>query len=176
MGGAWERLIGATKRALKRVDFSAITQEEDLRRSLLRAERLVNSRPLTEYPVDEDTQPCLTPQMILDGSHSTESVAPAEDFHPELSFKDKEGVIQEFWMRYVNEYLPARQPRSKWTSKTELLKIGDAVYLCDVDYKEGWKRAIIDEVWRDAESGQVRQVVARTAEGKKYHRAAAKVA
>lgn len=169
MGGAWERLIGAAKRAMQRMDFSALTKEEELRRALLIAERIINSRPLTEYPVDEDTGVCLTPQDILEGSVPGDNVK-LEDFLPELAMKAKQQVIQQFWDRWVKEYLPSLHQRSKWQNKSEPLAVGSLVYLCDSDVRSGWVRGVVDEIWRDAESNQVRQVMVRTASGKRYRR------
>lgn len=54
MGGAWERLVGVTKRALDAVLFKRTPTEEGLRRALLIAERLTNARPLTDIPTDPE--------------------------------------------------------------------------------------------------------------------------
>lgn len=179
-GGAWERLIGMTKKAMQKTDFSDIKSEEELRRTLMRAERLVNTRPLTEYPVDEDTRECLTPQHILDGSVSTERPfkedLDLDNFDPKWSLAEKDAVIQHFWDRWTNEYLATLQERKKWTEKAEPLKLGALVYIADADYRNGWRRAVVEEIWRDWESDQVRQVQVRTADGKLFRRAAHHVA
>ena len=172
MGGAWERLIGAAKRAMKRVDFSSIREEEELRRTMMRAERIVNSRPLTEYPVDEDTRVCLTPQQILDGARQESVFTGLEkaSFDPEEALTEREGVIQSFWTAYVRECVPALNIRTKWYNKTTPLSIGSLVYFAENDYKDGWKRGVVEEIFRDPESGQVRRAVVRTANGKKFSR------
>lgn len=122
---------------------------------------------------------CLTPQMILDGSvqvPSTKEDSADLSFKPVGSLQEREAVIQSFWERWTKEYLPLLQPRTKWFTKREPLKVGDLLYLCESDHRKGWKRGIIEEVWRDGESGQVRQVIVRSSDGKKYHRGAIKVA
>lgn len=93
-----------------------------------------------------------------------------EEFSPVGARKAKDEVIQQFWTRWQKEYLPALNLRSKWTKKIEPLKIGSLVYLCDADNREGWIRGVVDELWRDPESEQVRQVMVRTASGKRYRR------
>lgn len=64
-GRAWEGLVGAAKKAMKRVDFTEITEEDELRAALAQAKLLVNTRPMTEYPPEKETRECLTPQHIL---------------------------------------------------------------------------------------------------------------
>lgn len=68
MGGAWERLVGAVKIALTAMELPKVPQEETLRRALLRAERLVKSRPLTDIATDAEEEEALTPNHFLVGS------------------------------------------------------------------------------------------------------------
>ena len=50
------------------------------------------------------------------------------------------------------------------------MNVGDVVYVCDSDYRHGWRLARITQVQVDQEADQVRQVVVRTADGSKYRR------
>ena len=70
MGGARERLVGAAKGALEGLELPRTLSVETLRRLLVSAEWLVNSRPRTEVPVDPEEEKCLTPNHLLLSSSS----------------------------------------------------------------------------------------------------------
>ena len=180
-GGAWERLIGVTKRTLQKMDFTKIRTEEELRRALIKAEYIVNTRPMTEYPVDEDTLECLTPQHILEGRRTRDVPTKVletdlDTFSASTAMAEREEIVQQFWDRWTREYLPSLQTRQKWFSKQECLKPGDVVYLCDTDVREGWRRGVVEKTYLDCESNQVRQLTVRAADGKIYRRGAARLA
>lgn len=170
-GGAWERMIGVTKKVLTRMGLEEEPTEERLRWLLSRAEYLINSRPLTN---DGST---MTPNDLLIGPASErkmdDKATPAniEDF-----LSDREKWVQAFWQWWTSAYLPTVSVRRKWLKKTENLAVGDVVFLCDDDYRYGWRKGRITEAQLDQESGQVRRVVVRTADGSLYKRHACKVA
>ncbi|XP_055623383.1 uncharacterized protein LOC129766811 [Toxorhynchites rutilus septentrionalis] len=68
MGGCWERLIRTVKSNLMVVCSSKRSSDEVLRNLLAEVENIVNSRPLTHVPIDEDSAPALTPNHFLLGS------------------------------------------------------------------------------------------------------------
>ena len=177
MGGAWERLVAATKKGLEGLQLAKTPSEEKLRHGLVLVERLLNARPLTEVPVNEEEEECLTPNHFLVGSSNGLKPAQVEQA-PDLEecFGRWNELVDSFWRRFIAEYLPTVSRRAKWQKKTEPLAEGDLVLLCDEDYRAGWMRAVITRVFRDEESVQVRQVNVRTADGKEVKRAAARVA
>ncbi|XP_058811204.1 uncharacterized protein LOC131676095 [Topomyia yanbarensis] len=61
MGGAWERLIRTVKQNLSKIASSRVTTVEVLENALAEVENIVNSRPLTNIPIDDDNSPVLTP-------------------------------------------------------------------------------------------------------------------
>ena len=178
MGGAWERLVGVVKSSLRNMDLSRTPTEETLRRALVQAERLVNSRPLTHIPVDPEEKESLTPNHFLLGSSSGLKADSGHTNDEDLNknLKDWEQIVSSFWMRFVKEYLPQISARSKWSTKVEPLKENDLVFICDQDHRSGWKRGRIVKVFTDKESGQVRDVVVSTGDGKTYRRGACAVA
>ena len=107
MGGAWERLVGVVKSALHHMDLGKTPSEETLRRALLQAERLVNSRPLTHIPVDPEEEEPLTPNHFLLGTSSGLKTA-ADEGVVDLkeSLAEWERIAASFWKRFVKEYLP----------------------------------------------------------------------
>ena len=69
-GGAWERLIGLTKRTLEGLAMERTPTPERLRWFLCRVELLINSRPLTDIPRTDEAGTALTPNELLLGSSS----------------------------------------------------------------------------------------------------------
>ncbi|XP_062541583.1 uncharacterized protein LOC134209602 [Armigeres subalbatus] len=67
-GGCWERLIQSVKRTMKDFDLPRLPSDEILRSILMEIEMILNSRPLTDIPLDTDTEPPLTPNHFLLGS------------------------------------------------------------------------------------------------------------
>ena len=177
MGGAWERLVGAVKSALSNMDLSRTPTEETLRRALLQAERLVNSRPLTQIPVDPEEEESLTPNHFLLGSSSgIKPEATRDDVLLPDNYKNWQAIVASFWQRFVREYLPSISMRAKWFKKVRPLQEGDLVFICDQDHRGGWKRGRITKVATDSESGQVRDVVVETGDGRSFRRGACSVA
>lgn len=177
MAGAWERLVGVTKRALEGLQLAKTPTEESLRHGLALAERMLNSRPLTEIPVDAEEEECLTPNhFLLGSSNGLKPEAKIEDWNPKDQMSRQNDVMKEFWERWTKEYLPTISARTKWLEKKEPVKVGDIVYLCDDDYRDGWRRGEVVKTFGDSESGQVRQVDVRTAEGKVFRRGVNRIA
>ena len=129
--------------------------EEQLRHGLVLVERLLNARPLTEIPADEEEE-CLTPNHFLVGSSNG---LKSEETESTCSLPEALGqwqeLLQRFWERFTKEYLPTISRRSKWQKETEPLSEGDLVLLGDDDCRVGWLRGIVSKVFVDNESGQV---------------------
>ena len=72
-----------------------------------------------------------------------------------------------FWKRWLREYLPSLQLRSKWTKKTPNLKANELVLVVDSSVPRGhWPLAVIESVKLSGD-GLVRSVDVRTATGVK---------
>lgn len=149
--------------------------DERLRWFLHRAELLINSRPLVRLPQDPAAE-TITPNDLLLGSSTGLKEESEAGVLPEDYTAARDEEIQRFWEQWTNAYLPTISARTKWTGKTINLKPGDVVFICDGEYRRGWRKGVIEEAYMDQESQQVRQVVVRTADGTKYRRGAAKVA
>lgn len=177
MGGAWERLVGAVKIALTAMELPKVPQEETLRRALLRAERLVNSRPLTDIAADAEEEEALTPNHFLVGSlMGLHGGGDPGNWDPKRGLAAWEEIVDKFWQRWTKEYLPTIAARSKWQMKTDPVAVGDLVYLCDEDSRVGWRRGKVTTIHWDKEAEQVRSVIVRTADGKEYRRGTRRIA
>ncbi|XP_043203367.1 uncharacterized protein LOC122371257 [Amphibalanus amphitrite] len=130
MGGAWERLVGSVKRALKVTIGSQCVSDEVLHTALLEVEAMVNGRPLTYVSPDgTDVEP-LTPNHLLLGC-SIVNISPGV-FQPcELSsrrrWRQSQVLADLFWKRWRREYVPTLTSRQKWLRKTRNLQEGDVV-------------------------------------------------
>lgn len=178
MGGAWERLVGVVKAALAAMEMARVPTEQTLRRCLCMAERLVNSRPLTEIPVDPDEEECLTPNHFIFGtSNGIKLDLELEEFDESTAVQEWDKIVNGFWKRWLSEYLPTISLRAKWSKRTKAVAVDDVVFMCDdEDHRRGWSRAKVTHIKLDPESEQVRSVIVQTADGKRYTRPACKIA
>ena len=177
-GGAWERLVRSCKKALYNVLGKQVLTEDKLRTILCIAEQLLNNRPLTDVSGDvADLQP-LTPNHFLIGQISVNwpnalfSGTPAS--YRKL-FRDQHSVLVSFWHRWMNEYLPSLQQRSKW-AKEELSepKVGDLVWITDKNvHPFNFPLGRIEEVYRSDDT-IVRSALVKTTLGS-YKRPAIKL-
>lgn len=176
-GGAWERLIGVTKKALQRMGLEEEPHEERLRWLLHKAEYLINSRPLVDLCSD-DGATVLTPNDILigRGEIGAELDRTIEESEGADFMAEQDERVQHFWQWWTANYLPTVAARSKWTQKTENLQVGDVVFLCDSDYRRGWRKGRVVTTFVDEEAQQVREVTVRTGDSTVYRRHVAKVA
>lgn len=177
-GGAWERLVGSIKRALSQMEMPTTVTDEQLQNFFIKAERLINTRPLTEIPVHH-AEPALTPNHFLLGSSTGRHDRSTKGDETTLTYEQLLGdqeeqsrLLRHFWDRWSKEYLPLIAARRKWRRWTEPLEVDDLVFICDED---GWMRGAIKETMVDPECNQVREVIVRTA-GRDYRRPATKVA
>jgi hypothetical protein len=180
MGGAWERLIRSVKVALSATLKERIPNVETLLTALAEAEYTVNSRPLTHVSMDPKDDEPLTPNHFLMGSSGVlPPLAHYSKEHENVCLKKQWRVAQQladqFWRRWLREYLPTLAQRPKWRSPTIPLKEGDLVLLVDPKLpRNTWPRGRITQA-RPAADGQVRMVRIQTATGN-YLRPAVKVA
>ncbi|UYV79865.1 hypothetical protein LAZ67_18000936 [Cordylochernes scorpioides] len=68
MGGSWERLVKSIKTAISVILRSRCPRDEELLTLMLEAEALVNSRPLTDVPLDPAAPESITPMHFLIGT------------------------------------------------------------------------------------------------------------
>ena len=74
-------------------------------------------------------------------------------------------LANEFWQRWVKEYLPMLQERQKWLKQRPNVKVGDLVIMKDGHIPRGqWPKALVEETLPDSD-GVVRQVLVRSTNG-----------
>ncbi|XP_062714134.1 uncharacterized protein LOC134290921 [Aedes albopictus] len=169
MGGCWERMVRSVKAAMGAIsEHPRHPSDEILETVVLEAEAIVNSRPLTYVPLDNEDQDALTPNhFLLYGSSGVVQprTSPMTDGATlRDSWKLAQYLADLFWKRWVREYLPTLTRRTKWFEPAKPMGPGDLVIIIDENKRNGWIRGRIVEVTRGRD-GQVRSAVVRTAEG-----------
>ncbi|XP_075150403.1 uncharacterized protein LOC142224509 [Haematobia irritans] len=159
MGGAWERMVRSIKTVLYKIMPSRAPNDETLRSMMAEVENIVNSRPLTYVPIDHECQEALTPNhFLLGSSNGMKPLSDCDDSAIVLrnSWLYSQQYANQFWRRWVAEYLPSLTCRAKWFEKTKPLAVGDLVVVIDPSNPRNvWPRGKVSEV-SVADDGQVR--------------------
>ncbi|XP_070136096.1 uncharacterized protein [Drosophila bipectinata] len=130
------------------------------------AEAIVNSRPLTYIPLEDENEESLTPNHFLLGSSTGRG--------PTI-WMESQQLADSFWRRWLQEYLPVITRRTKWCEKAKPLVEGHIVYVCDPGQpRSQWPKGRILKVNLSSD-GQVRSAAVRTQSGV-YTRPATKLA
>ena len=150
MGGAWEILVKIVKKALKTIVADRVFAEESLLTFLCEVESMVNSRPLTPVSEDSNDMEALTPNHFLINRRN-DNTSPGVFNDNELGMRRKwrsvQAATQMFWGRFIKEYLPSLNTRSKWYSKQKPIKLGDMVLIkCDSVPRGSWPLARVIEL------------------------------
>ncbi|XP_062716681.1 uncharacterized protein LOC134292038 [Aedes albopictus] len=178
MGGIWERLVRSAKEALKALHDGGKLTDEILLTVLCEAEDMVNSRPLTYVPQESADCEALTPNHFLRGLPSgvreeanlpTTSAEALRD-----SYKRSQQLADILWTRWLKEYIPTINHRTKWIAEQEPVVEGELVYIADGNNRRTWIRGKVEKVIRGAD-GRIRRALVRTSKGV-YRRPVAKLA
>ncbi|XP_065087100.1 uncharacterized protein LOC135708850 [Ochlerotatus camptorhynchus] len=176
MGGSWERLVRTVKDALRAFDDGKRLTDEILQTSIAEAEDLVNSRPLTY--VAEGSIDALSPNHFLKGVSPNEPLMVPPPPHSAEALRNayhrSQQLAEELWRRWIQEYVPMINRRSKWFSEAQPLKVGDVVYVVDGKNRKLWVRGIVEELIT-SKDGRIRQAWVRTNSGV-FRRATVKLA
>jgi transposase InsO family protein len=167
MGGAWERQIRTIRSVLFALCKEQSMDDESLVTLMCIAESIVNSRPLSTVSDDVNDPEPLTPNHIL--LLRAGSVAPMDNFTKNDAYRRRWRQVQYladvFWRRWINEYLPSLQMRSKWQSASKNLKSGDVVMVLDERSVRGqWPLGRVMEAYAGSD-GLVRSVRVKTRAG-----------
>lgn len=152
--------------------------DEVLRNLFTEVENIINSRPLTHVPVDDDSAPALTPNhFLLGSSNGVKPLCTIDDRGESLRQCWRLSQLQanRFWKRWITDYLPEITRRTKWFVDTKPIEINDVVVIVDPKLPRNcWPkgRVICTHPGRDS---QPRSATVRTATGM-YERPVAKLA
>ncbi|XP_043220281.1 uncharacterized protein LOC122380842 [Amphibalanus amphitrite] len=177
MGGAWERLISSVKRALRAVLSQLTVTDEALQTVLTEVEAVVNGRPLTHVSTEVDDLEAITPNHLLLGRRVTCLPPGVFDNGESASrriWRQTQALTDQFWTRWLKEYVPSLTCRRKWTRDMRNLAPGDLVLIAEDNVPRGqWPLGRVIEVMPGPD-GRVRSARLR-ARGGTVHRPATKI-
>ena len=116
-GGIWERLVQIFKSSLYKVIGSRTLTGEISCTVTCEIEANMNSRPLTNVPSDINDPLPLTPNHFLLGRSSVNlppGVFIGDEKNISKAWRTSQQIAAHFWNRFLREYLPCQQIRSKW--------------------------------------------------------------
>lgn len=138
MGGAWERLIGVTRRILDAILLESKVKfltHDVLVTFMAEVSSIVNHRPITPVSTDKDNPFVLSPAILLTQKHPSDNMEIVEEFDEKdllrSEWKRVMVLSDRFWARWRREYLSTLQCRRKWTSHEPNVKEGDVILLKD---------------------------------------------
>ena len=166
MGGVWERQIRTIRKILASLlnKHSDKLTDEVLETFFCEVEAMINSRPLTKMSEDVSDESTLSPAQLLLLNEEL------RDFPGKFTKDDKykqrwkfvQYLANQFWKRWLREYIPELQKRSKWCSKQENIKVGDVVLLKEENTPRFlWPMGLIVEV-KEGRDKLIRTVKVKT--------------
>lgn len=176
MGGAWERMIGISRRILDSMLLQAgnpTLTHEVLTTLMAEVTAIINARPLVPVSSDPDAPLILTPSALLTQKFDPIPTPPGEFTKADIytrQWKRVQALADTFWARWQREYLHMLQGRQKWQRSKPNLKEGDVVLLKDMQLKRNeWPMGVIvktlpsrDGVVRKMEVKVTRDKIAKT--------------
>ena len=167
-GGAWERLIRSTKRALAVILGPRSVDDEMLLTVLTEVEAVMNGRPLTHVSTEPTDLEALTPNHFLIGRACPQlppGVFTDGDLSSRRRWRHAQRLVDHFWQRWKKEYLPSLSTRQKWSQEQDNLRVGDLVLVTDDNLPRGrWPLARVMRTFPGRDS-RVRVAEVKTATG-----------
>ncbi|UYV76813.1 hypothetical protein LAZ67_14002088 [Cordylochernes scorpioides] len=147
-GGWIERIVGLTKKLLRRLLGKRVVNYEEMVTILGNCERVINARPLTYIAEDNDDLVPLTPEMFL-REPKTEGEIDLNEFRCNFgkSYEKRKRLLKEFRKRFRSEYLGLLVHHDN-RKKQRQLKVGDIV-LVEVENRKqiNWPMGKITRVF-----------------------------
>lgn len=164
-GGAWERLVRSVKVALTAALNQKIPKEETLLTLLAEAEHSINARPLTHVSVEATDPEAITPNHLLLGGPSSLPLTGPCQLADRRAWRASQALADEFWRRWVREYLPTLVPRQGAAAGIPNIQEGDLVVVVDANLpRNTWPRGVVERVYPGPD-GAVRSADVRTRGG-----------
>lgn len=165
MGGVWERMIRSARAALSAMLIAqpCTLDDELLHTFLVEAEAIVNSRPLVYMDTtDPDNSQPLTPAQILTLKDKVVMPPPGnfvkEDQFCRKRWRKVQYLANQFWQKWIKEFLPSLQVRQKWKQAVSNLEVDDIVLVMEeLVPRSRWPKARIVETLK-SEDNLVRKV------------------
>ncbi|XP_062713271.1 uncharacterized protein LOC134290217 [Aedes albopictus] len=168
MGGCWERMVRSVKAAMGSLPTIRKLDDEEYLTLLAEVEHMINSRPLTFVPLDDEQQESLTPNhfLMLNSSGIRQAVKAPTDAKNALKtgWNLVQHMLDIFWRRWIAEYLPVIARRGKWFQDVPSIKQGMLVIIADEGNRNEWMRGRVVRTY-PGRDGVVRKADVETPSG-----------
>ena len=162
-GGVWERCIRSVRRLLAAILREQTLDDESLPTLMCEIESTI--RPLTNVSNDPRDLEAITPSHLLllrSGPGLPPGNFRMEDCYSRRRWRQVQYLADQFWQRWIREYLPLLQKRQKWNRSRRNFASGDIVLVVnETTPRSSRPLARITDVYPDA-NGHVRKVKLRT--------------
>jgi len=175
MGGVYETIVKATKRAMMAIMEKADLDEVQFRTLVSEVNMRLNDRPIKVMSDSSEDLPPLTPNDFLITRSSNLWDTPADlDLKSIDEIKERWKLVQilqnHFWERFHTEITPMLRNRTKWCNEEENVKVGDIVLEISKDSpRRSWQKFYVHEA-KMSPDGKVREVVVRGSNNHLYPR------
>ncbi|XP_065675823.1 uncharacterized protein LOC136092030 [Hydra vulgaris] len=154
-GGFFERLVGSTKRCLRKIILKAKLSYEELLIFIAEVESILNNRPITfmyESPGDAP----LTPNHLIYGRSTNFKAINDKTYETNLNTRSKyiENILNHYWQKWEKEYVTELREFHKFKKNkgTNKIAVNDVVLIYDSDTKRGyWKTGIVQSLIKSAD-------------------------
>ena len=143
--------------------------EETLSTTMCLVEQILNARPLTAISSDPQDLEALTPNHFLLNRSTVflpVGLTLPSDFSHRRVFKQAQSHVDWVWKRWLSDYVPQLQRRSKWVSDSSRpLVVGSLVWIVDTDSPRGsYPLPRVDKLHL-GDDGRVRSATLKTKSG-----------
>ena len=145
-------MIPAIKVAIDVAHKEKAPKEEVLQMLFAKVEHIINRHPLVHVSNDYADQETLIPKHLLICCSSvvfTSGTVFNGETNIRKQWKTSEELINQFWQRWVREYLPTLTRRAKWFQKVDNIKTGDVVIIVDSSMPRNvWPKGEVVKVYQ----------------------------
>ena len=138
--GIWERLVRSFKRVMYTILDTRRLTDEVLNTTFCLVEHARNALPLTPVSADPYDLGTITPNHFLLGNQATgtPSIVGVDEFDHRKRYARAQSYANAIWARWLKEYVPALNRRSKWQTPAEQhLKVGGLVWIVEESNPRG---------------------------------------
>ena len=128
--GVHKVIIRASKKAIYAILSCADVTDEELLRTVVGAEGLINSRLLTYQSVNPQDRVPPTPYHFLHrrlGGRFVPDAVDSAGFNPRRRWRRLQELVRHFWHRWLRKWLPSLNSRQKWFREQKTFQEGDVV-------------------------------------------------
>ena len=136
-GGVYDRQIRTIRKIMLTIP-ELITRnptEDELQTSFADAEFVMNCRPLTKSPSSDGLPPLRPRDLIIGALEPTDVCGPPSLSNSADALRRghlrSRRISELWWDRWIAEYLPSMQKRSKWLTQQRNFAIGDLILICN---------------------------------------------